>query len=240
MSAFGAVVFDMYETLVRNSPALWVKTFDEICQAQGLPLTGQQLWNLWRPVDLAFREERYTAGYPFKTYEQAWWECFQRVFRDLGQGDADHAIRLSMRDQARREAYPEAREVVNGLYAADHLKIGLLSNADNVALTPLMKLHGLRFHSVVSSEKAGAYKPDARAFRLILKEVQVRAEECLYVGDSQHDDVQGARDVGMKAAWVNRHGVKLDPKYPAPDYQISDLRELLPIVGTRPNPRPLP
>ncbi|MBI4201802.1 MAG: HAD family hydrolase, partial [Chloroflexi bacterium] len=61
----------------------------------------------------------------------------------------------------------------------------------------------------------------------------VKPEESLYVGDSQHDDVQGAKAVGMRAAWVNRNGVKLDPKYPAPDYEIKDLRELLAILEVR-------
>ncbi len=231
MLPFSAVIFDMYETLVRNSPALWVKTFDEICLAQGLPLTGQQLWDKWRPIDLSFRQERYTPGYPFRTYETAWRECFARVFHDLGQGDAGHAIRLSMRDQARRDTYPEAKEVVSLLRAADGLKVAVLSNADNSALEPLVRLHGFQFHAVVSSETAQAYKPLRPAFDLAIQRLNVPAGQCLYAGDSQHDDVQGAQAAGMKTAWVNRNGVKLDPKYPSPDYEIKDLRELFGIVG---------
>ncbi|MDO8750070.1 MAG: hypothetical protein Q7K03_02850, partial [Dehalococcoidia bacterium] len=97
-----AVIFDMYETLAHNHPSLWLPTFDQVCRDQGLPLTGQQLWDKWRPIDLSFREERYTPGYPFRTYATAWRECFARVFKELGRGDADNAIRLSMQAQANR------------------------------------------------------------------------------------------------------------------------------------------
>ena len=231
MPTFGAVVFDMYETLVKNPPALWVKTFDQICLEQGLPLTGQQLWDKWRPVDLSFREERYTPGYPFRTYAAAWRDCFARVFKELGRGDADHAIRLSMQAQANRPAYPEAVAVVAALHEARSLKVAVLSNADNVALDALIRLYGFSLDVVVSSETAQAYKPVRRAFDLMLQRLGVPAVQCLYVGDSQHDDVQGAKAVGMKAAWVNRTGAKLDAKYPTPDYEIKDLRELLGIVG---------
>ncbi|MBI4310367.1 MAG: HAD family hydrolase [Chloroflexi bacterium] len=235
MPGFSAVIFDMYETLVQNSPALWVKTFDEICRVQGLPLTGQQLWEKWRPIDLSFREERYTPGYPFRTYAASWHECFVRVFKELGRGDADQAIGLSMLAQANRPAYSEAAQVVAALHDARPLKVAVLSNADNVALNALVRLHGFPLDAVVSSETARAYKPVRQAFDLMLQRLGVPAAQCLYVGDSQHDDVQGAKAVGMQAAWINRNGAKRDAKYPAPDYTISNLLELLAILSVKPD-----
>ena len=231
MPSFAAVIFDMYETLVRNSAALWVQTFDQICQEQGIPLTGQELWDRWKRLELQFRNDRHEPPYPFKSYEQAWRECFERVFQELGKGDAAAAARLSVRDQARRNVYPESAEVIASVRRADHLRLGLLSNADNDALYPLLRLHGLEFDAILCSEEARAYKPDARAFHRIVGILEVAPDECLYVGDSQYDDVMGAHEVGMKTAWVNRQDAPLDPGLPAPDYQVDNLTSLLGIVG---------
>ena len=231
MPKLRAVIFDMYETLVRNSPSLWLHTFDEICREQALDMAGQELWDLWKPLEMRFRQERYQPSYPFKTYERAWRECFQQVFQDLGKGDASEAARISVRDQGRRDLYPEVTEVLGALRSADHYKLGLLSNADNDALGPLIRLHGLEFDGVVCSEGARSYKPEPESFRLILQELDVSPEACLYVGDSQHDDVQGAGAVGMRTAWVNRNGAEPDPALPAPDHQVHSLMELLDIVN---------
>ena len=231
MPQIQAVIFDMYETLAQNSPSLWLTTFDEICSEQGLEMTGQELWDLWKPREMQFRLERYQPSYPFKTYEQAWRECFEQVFQDLGKGDAAEAARLSVRDQGRRELYPEVSDVLGALRSTGHHKIGLLSNADNDALEPLIKFHGLEFDGVVSSESAHCYKPEPESFRLILEELDISPDVCLYVGDSQHDDVQGAGGVGMRTAWVNRSGAELDPALPAPDHQVHSLTELLDIVN---------
>ncbi len=231
MPQIHAVIFDMYETLVQNSPSLWLRTFDEICLEQRLEMAGQELWDLWKPLEMRFRQERYQPSYPFKTYEQAWRECFQQVFQELGKGDAAEAARLSVRDQGRRELYPEVSDVLGALRSAGQYKIGLLSNADNDALGPLIRLHSLEFDGMVCSESARCYKPEPETFRLIMEELDLSPDVCLYVGDSQHDDVQGACGVGMQTAWVNRNSAELDPALPVPDHQIHSLMELLGIVN---------
>ena len=50
------------------------------------------------------------------------------------------------------------------------------------------------------------------------------------MGDTQYDDVLGAGGVGMRTAWVNRHGASLDPRLPDPDYEIRSLVELTEIA----------
>jgi putative hydrolase of the HAD superfamily len=57
--------------------------------------------------------------------------------------------------------------------------------------------------------------------------LQCRLQEILHIGDSQRSDVLGAKRAGMLAAWLNRRSEKLKPGVPKPDYEITDLRELL-------------
>lgn len=54
---------------------------------------------------------------------------------------------------------------------------------------------------LVSSEEAGAEKPDPKFFALCVKKAGCKKEECLFVGDSLAKDVQGALRAGLKAVW---------------------------------------
>ena len=195
-------------------------------------MSGQELWERWKPLEVRFRRERYGASYPFKSYEQAWRECFESVFHELRQ-DANAAApaRRMVLDHGQRASYPETWEVITRLRQSGRFRLGVLSNADNDFLEPLLGRLDLPFDAILSSESARVYKPEAATFQQILASLDVGAEESLYVGDSQFDDVQGAKGVGMRVAWVNRGGASPDPSLPAPDYMVSDLLEVLDILG---------
>jgi HAD superfamily hydrolase (TIGR01509 family) len=106
----------------------------------------------------------------------------------------------------------------------------MLSNSDNDSLNPLIETLNLNFDAVLSSESARMYKPDPRIFKQMLNFLGVKAENSLYVGDSQWDDVQGGKLVGMQVAWVNRKGSQLNPELPPADYILSDLSELFNVL----------
>jgi len=55
----------------------------------------------------------------------------------------------------------------------------------------------------VTSEEAGAEKPDARMFRLILEKLSVTPKDALFIGDSLEKDVLGAQRAGIKALWLH-------------------------------------
>ena len=65
---------------------------------------------------------------------------------------------------------------------------------------------GNPFAVVVSAERAGAYKPDPRAYQLALDELGLPPERVLFVAGSSHDAV-GAVRMGMPVVWVNRLGL---------------------------------
>lgn len=66
------------------------------------------------------------------------------------------------------------------------------------------------FAVVVSAERAGAYKPDPRPYRLALTELGLPPARVLFVAGSPHD-VVGALRVGMPTVWVNRLGLPMPP-----------------------------
>jgi len=69
---------------------------------------------------------------------------------------------------------------------------------------------GTPFAVVVSAERAGAYKPDPRPYRLALTELGLPPARVLFVAGSAHD-VIGALRVGMPTVWVNRLGLSVPP-----------------------------
>lgn len=71
-----------------------------------------------------------------------------------------------------------------------------------IQLEKLEKLGLLHFFDfIVTSEEAGAEKPDPKLFRLCAEKAGVRPEECLFLGDSYQKDYLGPRAIGMQSLW---------------------------------------
>ncbi len=223
------IAFDCYRTLFSNDPSDWEITFGEIARDQGLPFSGPELWKLWRKYETQFRANRTNlddpaSSPPFKSYELAWTGCFEKVFADAGvTGDAALAGRRSVEHMACRPAFPETIEALRGLEG--RVKLAVFSNADEAFLRPLVEATGVTWDLVASSESSKVYKPAEAAFRHILDMLSVDPRDAWYVGDHLFDDVLGAHRTGMTTVWINRTGNPCDSE-PAPDVEITDLREL--------------
>lgn len=88
------------------------------------------------------------------------------------------------------------------------------------------------FDGVVSkyfiSDEVGHIKPETAFFESVLKELGVKAEECLMVGDSVASDIIGASAAGMRSCLFNRFSKNTDGVNA--DYEIKDIEELLPLL----------
>ncbi len=234
MSRITTVIFDVYETLAYNNNGLWIDTFKKICHDQGLEIDPQHLYREWKELEVAFRNQRLNLDEPeksppFKSYEEAWRDCFVEVFSKLDlQGNAASAARETIVDMGERDPYPDAVEAIPKIQA--RWRTGILSNADDDYLFPLLKNIGWEFEAVLSSEGVRAYKPLPSPFWHILEKLNVRPEEAIYVGDTPYDDVLGAKGVGMRAVWINRHGASIGPLEVTPDYEVKSLNELPEIL----------
>jgi FMN phosphatase YigB (HAD superfamily) len=86
------------------------------------------------------------------------------------------------------------------------------------------------FQFVILAQEVGIEKPDPGIFHLAVERAGCLPSEFLYVGDSQADDIVGARKAGVKIAWFNRINAQLQPDIPRPDYEIDRLSKLLEIL----------
>jgi putative hydrolase of the HAD superfamily len=73
----------------------------------------------------------------------------------------------------------------------------LSENCQELGLMPYLDL-------VLTSQEAGAIKPDPRIFVVALNKLDVRAEEAIYVGDQYEADVLGARGAGISPILIDR------------------------------------
>ena len=87
------------------------------------------------------------------------------------------------------------------------------------------------FDVVVVSDEVGWRKPKADIFEVALRHLGIPPSRALFVGDRADIDVVGAHGVGMPVAWINRDRTPLPEGIAPPEFEITDLSELLPIVS---------
>ena len=124
--------------------------------------------------------------------------------------------------------YEEVPDVLREIHARG-LKIGLISNTQR-CLTSFQShfaLDGL-FTVAVSSADHGYMKPHPSIFEAALRQVGAPAAEAVMVGDSLAHDIEGARQLGMRAVLVSRAGrpAACPPEVPV----VHSLRDLLPLI----------
>ncbi len=101
------------------------------------------------------------------------------------------------------EPWPEVSGVLQRLGTR---KLGVVTNCSEPLAARAASKLGVAGLVVVSAERAGAYKPDSRPYRLALGEIHVRAERTLFVAGSP-SDIEGASRAGMRVFWHNRLGL---------------------------------
>jgi 2-haloalkanoic acid dehalogenase type II len=223
-----AIAFDGYGTLINFTVPHFIATMEELVRAHGVDADPKALWERFVEAARAVRGENYTEPL-YRRYEEAWGLQFQRAARELGfQGDGRLAAAHIKRKLSEAEAFAEVPAVLEALRG--RYRLAVLSNADNDFLHACLARNGLEFEAVVTSEMAGAIKPDPRIFYYLAEVLGLPPEQILYVGDWPMPDIVGARRAGVPVAWLNRHGHALPPDMPAPDLEIASLTELLPIL----------
>lgn len=124
---------------------------------------------------------------------------------------------------------PDANLVLSKLSRS--YRLALVSN--HTTLAQLGKVHQLDFARyfpiIVTSEEAGVEKPDAGIFDFALKQLGLKADEVVMVGDSLQADIGGARRAGIQTIHTMEY-VKQESEDIAADYTIHRLREMLDIL----------
>lgn len=223
-----AVAFDGYGTVINFTEPDFIGAMAEICGGQGLAADAAGVWKRFIKASYRVRAENHHEPV-YQRYDAAWAIQFEIVFGQLGlDGDPLAASAHLKRRLAEAPAFDEAHPAIDALRR--HFSVALLSNADDDFLTACLDRNRLKFDSVVSSERAHAIKPDPEIFHYLAREMGLRADEILYVGDNPIPDVLGPKRAGMPAVWLNRTGARRPRKIPAPEYRLRSLGELVSLL----------
>jgi putative hydrolase of the HAD superfamily len=138
--------------------------------------------------------------------------------------------------------YPHAVMVLNRLLREGY---GLAVVSDAPRFEAWLRLCRLGLHHhfdrVFTYDDTGVRKPDPLPFNLALRELRVRPEQAVMIGDWPSRDIRGAKDLGLHTVWA-RYGDKAPPyKDPALDaaeeqaaleaeFVIDDLAQLLDVL----------
>jgi 2-haloalkanoic acid dehalogenase type II len=214
--AIKAVTFDAYGTLLRNEHLIRIPR--AIVADHDLPVRSEDLWRRW--IDLYLDA---TQARPFQTLRAIQRSALTRVLREHGvDADATPYVDLFFDVTTNVELYSETLDVLNSL---SDVRSGIVSNADAEHVAAWTFTLPVEF--IVISERVQAYKPDPLMFTRALEQFGgLQPHEVVHVGDSEVDDVKGAKAVGMRVVWVNRDGRPRLTDVPEPDCEVRDLAEL--------------
>jgi putative hydrolase of the HAD superfamily len=111
------------------------------------------------------------------------------------------------------------------------LKLAVVSDAPSKEAW--LRLSYLNFHHlfdvVITYDETRERKPSPVPFNLALEELNLKADECLMIGDWAERDMVGAKAVGMKTVFA-RYGDTFNTVNPESDYDINSIGELIQII----------
>jgi len=203
MKRYDAVLFDLLTALL-DSWSLWNRIAGS--EAAGRAWRGAYLkltygCGAYRPYETLVEEAAVASGLPAaraRELEEEW---------------------LSL------EPWEEARPMLKKL--AQEYKLGVVTNcSERLGRCAAMRLE-TPFDVVVTSERAGYYKPRPEPYELALRELSLPANRVLFVCGSAFD-LFGTAQVGMTTLWHNRVGLKKPAEAPAPH---KESRTLEPMVS---------
>ena len=104
-------------------------------------------------------------------------------------------------------------------------RLGVVTNCSERLGRAAAAKPGVPFDVIVTSERAGFYKPRPEPYRLALAELKLDAEEVLFVAGSGFDLI-GTSKVGLDTYWHNRVGLQRPAAAPPPMRESRSLEGL--------------
>ncbi len=145
----------------------------------------------------------------------------------------DEMVLAHMSGLARCVELPDDNNSALDAMVSSGVRVGLVSNFDHSPTArKLLGDFGLteKFETIVISEDVGWRKPNANIFNRALDNMNIDAQDTVFVGDNFNADVVGSMNLGMDAIWLNRNNESLESLDPVPAYIVNKFPEIVDIV----------
>jgi HAD superfamily hydrolase (TIGR01549 family) len=223
-----AVIFDVDFTIAKPGPDLGPEGYARLGKRFSLELDPARYDDARRGAIATLKR------HPELDHDEEVWILFtERIIEGMGGMGATYECATEMtRFWERADQFELFDDVlpVFDVLRGHELKIALLSNTGR-DLDAFIAHHRLEVDAVLTSRVHGKTKPHDSIFLAMLERIGVAAPAAVMVGDDLHDDVEGARAVGMQAWLVDREG-----RFPDVPDRLPDLRALPAALGLTQSP----
>jgi putative hydrolase of the HAD superfamily len=185
-------------------------------------------------------------GNPINEYDKDFWSHFENGYLShlgIAPVDLDRAVQTMFTEVFSKEAKPLWRYLLDDNIAAFHriaaagIPVGIVTNNDGTGEQQLVDFGICQVGPgplpsivvIVDSGILGIAKPDPAIFAPALDALNVLAERTLYVGDTVHADVHGARAAGMQVVQLDPYDLHADFDH----YRLPNVGALADILLAR-------
>jgi len=237
MSKIKALLFDFDETLFVNEESTRQAVLHAwtTLQSEFPHITPQQALDTYMRVRDEFwkSDDDYLLQVITRSADEARGVLWSKTLDALGIENKEQVAFLVLAFGHKRwetwELYPDAIEILDQLKARYRL-IMVTNGIPEIQRGKINKAQVSHyFDPIIISGEIGVSKPNPKYFEIAIKGLDLKADECVVIGDSVQNDVGGAKNAGMTSVWINRGGLLPEPSI-EPDYRITALHELLPIL----------
>ncbi|MFC5438209.1 HAD family hydrolase [Rhodanobacter umsongensis] len=226
-----ALTLDLDDTLWPVLPALeradqavdaWLRQHHpEVARAWPIPAM--------RELRARVAAERLDLAHDFTTQRQL---TLQRAFAACGMAAAPIEALWEIYFAARNtvELYPDSLPALQRIAA----RLPLVSLTNGNADLQRIGIHAHFVHHVCARD-SGMAKPDPRIFLAAAERLGLAPQQILHVGDDPAMDMAGARDAGLRTAWINRQAQRWPSGLgPPPELDLRDMTALANWLETQP------
>lgn len=229
-----ALTFDVFGTVVDWRGSL-IREGEVLGAAKGLKVDWARFADAWRAGYAPTMDRVRRGELPWTKLDHLHRMILDTLLDDftitgLSEAEKDHLNRVWHRLQP----WPDAVEGLTRLRR--RFILATLSNGNVALLVNMAKHVGLPWDCILSAELAHRYKRDPEVYRLAAELLDLRPEQILMVAAHQ-DDLQAARQVGFRTAFVRRpleYGPEATPDLttdPSFDVVVDDFHALADRLG---------
>lgn len=220
------LAFDLWDTLLDRESTL-IPALDELLTDYGCDYDPEIL--LRRYLAMHFRDSMIDSlipgpHTPFKEISR---RALNYRLEQIGLDVPDEEIRRVIRQWKTLQPYPDVDSALNRL--GDEYKLVGLSNGDPDMLNAVRPNFETELDGVVSVADAGAYKPHRASYDLCCEEFDVAPHEVAFV-TAHTFDLVGAKAIGMRGAFLNRHENPYGGWIYQPDITVANTEELADVL----------
>jgi 2-haloacid dehalogenase len=220
--AVRAVAFDVFGTLVD-----WRSGVAGAFRASGVSGDPYELADAWRARYRPILAEVNDGARPWGNFDELHLVTLDDLLSERGLELSGEARGALVGAWHRLDPWHDVRPGLDALRF--ERPVAMLSNGHVALLVDLARHGDLRFDAVLSAELAQAYKPAPAAYRTAARLLGLAPGE-LMLAAAHPWDLQGARDAGLRTAFVDRpleNGPGSEPREdPDADEAVADLRVL--------------